>query len=69
MMYRYIYDYFHTKFHVPGSSDSLVIAIKPQAKKMFALLPCCHFGTCKNIIATKVVYIFKVCYHPLFQDT
>jgi len=42
-----------TKFHIPRSSDSLVIIIKWKLKNSFTLVPCCYIVAKKKFTFEK----------------
>ena len=44
-----------TKFHIPGSSDSLVIVIKQKLKNSFTLVPFCYIIINKNLHLQKLL--------------
>jgi len=47
----------HTKFHIPSSSGSLIINMRPKAIREHRLSSCCLFY--KKIISTKVAFFRK----------
>ena len=44
-----------TKFHIPRSSDSLVIVIRWKLKNSFTLVPCCYIVVNKNLYLLKLL--------------
>lgn len=44
-----------TKFHIPRSSDSLLIAIKQKLKNSFTLVLCCYIVVNKNLHLQKLL--------------
>jgi hypothetical protein len=59
--------YHYSKFRIPSSNGSSVIAIKPEAKHRFHAVTILFCVLQKNPL-TKVAYFSKICYHTSFQD-
>jgi hypothetical protein len=60
--------YRHKKFHMSGTNCSLVIAIKPEEKYRFLVLPCFFFPLNKISALTKVLFFPKIYVHTKLQD-
>jgi hypothetical protein len=65
--------YLHAKFHMPSSSGSLAITIKPKVKCTFCTAVMLKLYALKESSQKKkkkktAAYILKVLYHTKFQD-
>jgi hypothetical protein len=60
---------FHTKFHTPSSTGSLVTVIKPKVKYGFYVAAMVSFTFYKTISATKVAWFSRICYHMVLNFT
>jgi hypothetical protein len=58
----------HTKFQMPDSSGSLVIAIKTKPNLDFMHSVLCCFMFYKKLPSQKLHIFFNICYHTSFQD-